>query len=518
MAMASLTPPLVDAYRHLHPHRRSFTYHGPGGSDGRTASRLDRIYVSPVLAPRVFRCLASPLTVSDHRPVVLHLLPIIPTHRGRGLRRTRMDFWEHGQLRQDWSEWLQDKAGSAPDDPQTLLAWWPTFKSELTSFTSSLNSTCRPQQAPSEEEQAARHALEEATASVEALGAPPQTIENVLEARRRFITASAADAGQLELQRRFSWIRDGERPSPVLTKLIRPPKASRQMAALRCISGGLVIDGRQMAHLMASAFAAFSVEPPPAPAAAAEVLSAVGKHASPIPHHMVEAAGAQEVTPEEVRHAARITQPGTSPGPDGIPPELWRRGGDVLYPLLAKVFSAIGQLGSTPEEMLDGVVVPIFKAGDAAQPGNYRPITLLNTDYRLLAKILNSRLTPALAQALGPEQTAFLPGRLIGDNIAFMQMLPEVLRSNAARGLPTSAALAFLDFRKAYDTVSRSFLFAAMSAMGAGPGLIRWTSALLSSTKAAAMVNGFVSPPVSWSAGVHQGCPLSPALYLSFAG
>ncbi len=75
------------------------------------------------------------------------------------------------------------------------------------------------------------------------------------------------------------------------------------------------------------------------------------------------------------------------------------------------------------------------------------------------------------------NETAFLPGRLIGDNIAFFQLLPELLRSNAQHGTqPTSAALAFLDFRKAYDIVLRPFLFAVMEATGAGPGLARWVT------------------------------------------
>jgi hypothetical protein len=161
-------------------------------------------------------------------------------------------------------------------------------------------------------------------------------------------------------------------------------------------------------------------------------------------------------------------------------------------------------MGDIPVGLLDGVVVPIYKAGDAAVPGNYRPITLLNSDYRLLTKILNARLAPVLARTLGPEQTAFLPGRLIGDGISFMRLLPEVLKANAARGLPSSL-------------FCRPFLRAAMGALGAGPGLIRWTSTLLSSTKAAANVNGHISQPVSWTAGVRQGCPFSPALYLFIA-
>ena len=514
---ASLPSVLIDAYRHRHPQRRSITYHGPAGADCRTASRLDRIYVSPELAPRVFRCLASPFTVSDHLPVLLHLLPISPVDRGRGMRRTRMDFWGDEWLQQDWLAWLRDKARDAPDDSQSLLAWWSGFKRDLSCFTRSLNQASRPQLEISEEELAAQRALREATDQVDSADAPAHAIGAVLEARRRFILASAADAGHQELLRRFSWLRSGERPSRILTQLIRPPKGSREMAALRCISGGLVTDGRRMACMMADAFAAFSIDPPPAPAASAEVLAAVRKHAPLIPESSARAVGAAEVTAEEVQKAARLTQPGTAPGPDGLPAELWRRGGEVLYPLLARVFSAVGQLGTIPEEMLEGVVSPIFKAGDAASPGNYRPITLLNTDYRLLAKVLNARLSPVLARTLGPEQSAFLPGRLIGDNVAFLQLLPEVLRANAGRGLPTSAVLAFLDFRKAYDTVSRSFLFAAMEAMGAGEGFIRWTSTLLSSTRAAAVVNGHVSPQVKWTAGVRQGCPLSPSLYLFVA-
>ena len=73
----------------------------------------------------------------------------------------------------------------------------------------------------------------------------------------------------------------------------------------------------------------------------------------------------------------------------------------------------------------------------------------------LLAKLLAACLGPVLAAAIGPEQTAFLPGRLIGDNITFLQLLPDCLRLNHTLypNLPSSAALIFLDFRKAYDTV-----------------------------------------------------------------
>ena len=83
-------------------------------------------------------------------------------------------------------------------------------------------------------------------------------------------------------------------------------------------------------------------------------------HAPLIPESSAREVGAAEVTAEEVQKAAHLTQPGTAPGPDDLPAEIWRRGGEMRYPLLARVFSRVGQLGTNPEEMLEGVVSPIF--------------------------------------------------------------------------------------------------------------------------------------------------------------
>ncbi|KAJ9526032.1 hypothetical protein QJQ45_009457 [Haematococcus lacustris] len=164
-----------------------------------------------------------------------------------------------------------------------------------------------------------------------------------------------------------------------------------------------------------------------------------------------------------------------------------------------------------------GAVCPISKSGNATSPANYRPITLLNTDYRVLARVLNARLVGVLADSIGPEQSAFLPKRLIGDNINFLQLLPAALRAQQGMpGLPSSAAVAFIDFAKAYDTISRPFLYAVIEAVGAG-AFLPWVKALLSDCRACVVVNGCKSPWAQWEAGVRQGCPLSPSLYLFVA-
>ncbi|KAG1674134.1 hypothetical protein FOA52_015765 [Chlamydomonas sp. UWO 241] len=229
-------------------------------------------------------------------------------------------------------------------------------------------------------------------------------------------------------------------------------------------------------------------------------------------------AGSPTTSTASVKRAAKMTQPGKATGPDGLPAELWSSFQLELAPMLASLYTAIGTTGQSSPGYLDGVIRCLPKPGDAADQANYRPITLLNTDYRLMGKVLAARLAPLLSCSIPPEQTAFLPGRLIGDNLAMLQLLPAWLRlCGEQHGLPATATLACLDFRKAYDTVSRPFLLAVMKAVGAGPGLIGWAKTVLLDTRAAAMVNGFTSASYRSHAGVRQGCPLAPVLYMFIA-
>ncbi|KAG1677376.1 hypothetical protein FOA52_010755 [Chlamydomonas sp. UWO 241] len=270
-----------------------------------------------------------------------------------------------------------------------------------------------------------------------------------------------------------------------------------------------------MADIMADAVAAVSRPPPPSPADREAVLGAVRMHSPRVPQAVADAAGAPVVTPAEVRAAATHSKPGTAPGPDGIPVDVWRKLGEPAFVLLAAVFTAVGATGETPPGFLDGVVASIYKAKDAADAANYRPLTMLGSDYRILAKVLATRWTPLLAAVVGPEQTAFLAGRRISDNICLTQMLPGLLAANAAEGVgPTGAALALLDFRKAYDTIDRGCLLAVMEAVGVGDGVLAWTRTILTHTYASAEVNGFIAEPRQYAAGVRQGCPAAPALFL----
>ncbi|KAG1671982.1 hypothetical protein FOA52_013355 [Chlamydomonas sp. UWO 241] len=508
-AMAALVEdsPLRDAFRLIHPMQRGYTF-----SAYNAQARFDRLYVSMALVPRVFGCDAGESGGSDHRVVAMHLSPLVPESRGPGRPRVRAHFWADRDLADGFRAWFGREAAGAPTHGHTeLMRWWQAFKPRLAREARRLDCDLgRRRDAVSVEVTRLRADLQRARAAVEAGRDGLAELAGLYALQRRLDVAVRRYAAAPP-----ACVRPGERVSGGMAAAFRKPAAARRVAALRDARGILVTDGRGMADIMADAVAAVSRPPPPSPADREAVLGAVRAHSPRVPQAVADAAGALVVTPAEVRAAATHSKPGTAPGPDGIPVDVWRKLGEPAFELLAAVFTAVGATGGTPPGFLDGVVASIYKAKNAADAANYRPLTMLGSDYRILAKVLATRWTPLLSAVVGPEQTAFLAGRRISDNICLTQMLPGLLAANAAEGVgPTGAALALLDFRKAYDTIDRGFLIAVMEAVGVGDGVLAWTRTILTHTYASAEVNGFISAPRKYAAGVRQGCPAAPALFL----
>jgi hypothetical protein len=240
------------------------------------------------------------------------------------------------------------------------------------------------------------------------------------------------------------------------------------------------------------------------------VLQAVGQHSQRLDAAAAAQLGATDVAAGEVIDAISRTAPGKSPGLDGVPGEFYRQYKEQLAPLLAALYSAIGTAQRVPPGFLDGVILPVLKpGGDVADPAAYRPIQLLSYDYRLLAKVLANRLLAVAGDIVHPAQSAFLQHRHIGDSIRLLQALPALLGAEQRM-----AIVVFTDFAKAYDTVDRSLLYDVATALGAGQGFVNWMRVLLTNTHTCATVNGFSSPFYRCEAGVRQGCPLAPLLYL----
>lgn len=163
-----------------------------------------------------------------------------------------------------------------------------------------------------------------------------------------------------------------------------------------------------------------------------------------------------------------------------------------------------------PETWRLSTIVPIFKAGDPTEPGNYRTIMVGHTLARLFASILEQRLS-RWAESEGIRaagQAGFRRGFSTLDHILTLRAIIEEGRASGRR-----IYCSFVDFRKAFDMVPRARLMRRLQEMGVPTQLIWGIMALYRSVTGQVYTTEGVSDLIHSSIGVKQGCPLSPTLF-----
>lgn len=224
----------------------------------------------------------------------------------------------------------------------------------------------------------------------------------------------------------------------------------------------------------------------------------------------VEAGGLEkEVTLKEVEVAIKSLKKGTCPGGDGLPAEFYQAFLPLVGPELVEVYQESLGRGKLPLSMRMGLVTLLHKKNSKEDLANWRPITLLTTDYKILAKVLTLRLKGVVGSVVHPDQTCGVPGRSGSLNLVLIR---DVISWAEQRQLPL--AILSLDQEKAFDRVSHSFLWSVLEKLGFGPGFRAWIRLLYSEVFSQIRVNGFYSEPVEQLGGVRQGCPLSPLCYI----
>ena len=109
---------------------------------------------------------------------------------------------------------------------------------------------------------------------------------------------------------------------------------------------------------------------------------------------------------------------------------------------------------------------------------NYRPITLLNCDYKILSKVINNRLYPLLTKLIRDDQNGFIKDRNVGDNIRLMFNVIDY-----ANDKDLSGAVLSVDLYKAFDSFQWPFIFVMLKRYGFGNLLIKWIKVLYKNPK-----------------------------------
>jgi hypothetical protein len=217
----------------------------------------------------------------------------------------------------------------------------------------------------------------------------------------------------------------------------------------------------------------------------------------------------RDLTLTDILDAIRALPKGKAPGHDGVPMEFFHEFADEVALTLLQAFTAMLREGATSVHINKGLITLIPKSGDRAKLSNWRPITLLGSIYKVLAKTFVGRIQATFPEIIRPNQTVFVEGRSILDNVFMAQ---EALAW--AEESDQDLVLLLLDFEKAFDRIKWGFLFKALAKLGFSATWVRWVGSLYQVTTSAIKVNGVTSPDFQLARSVRQGCPLAPYLFI----
>ncbi|OJT01831.1 Transposon TX1 uncharacterized 149 kDa protein [Trametes pubescens] len=232
---------------------------------------------------------------------------------------------------------------------------------------------------------------------------------------------------------------------------------------------------------------------------------------------------ARQLTKEDVGSAIGGAARNKAPGLDGLPSELWKeyqrwqvadgaRGTPTLDMIgaLTAVFNDIEMHGVLEgSTFTEGWICPIYKLKkDLREIVNYRPITLLNSDYKLMTRALATKLSGHAAAIIHPDQAGFVPGRRIFDHIQMNKLIIEYAEAEEING-----AIVALDQEKAYDRIDHTYLWEALKHANFPQSFINTVRSLYQGAESCVIINGARSTFFRIWRGVRQGDPMSCLLF-----
>ncbi len=515
---------LTDGWRENNPTMRAFTYlQTATGSQ----SRIDRIYVTPELMRKAEDWNHSgPGFPTDHRVVSVSLANYKAPGMGKGrwaLPQVLLGDGEFAKTMREMGMKLQNDMMSVTSrtEESNHQKLYQAFKVKLRDAARKRAKALIPK--IDRKIQALKTDIEDA------LGAEHPDEQSVAVLQDKLMRL---EVKRFERKRRAvatkDWLK-GETMSRYWTKLNAPQLPSTVIMEMRTRTEG---DGRRIYTSVSTEMAKTAMHHYDGLQADPEIHEcdherAIGVALEPLDAKLsTQKKGelAKRIKRLEVAEAVRESPLGKAPGLDGLPAEVWKtllrweeadgeaeREAFRISWVLKSVFNDIEKHGIDPETTFtDGWICPIYKLKkDQREVVNYRPITLLNADYKVMTRVLAMRLANVADDLVKPDQAAFIPGRQIFSNIKLSRMIIDYAEAEEVNG-----AIVALDQEKAYDMVNHDYIWAVLRKMNFPENFVRTAQQLYARAKSCVMVNGTQSDFYSIVRGVRQGDPMSCLLFI----
>lgn len=214
---------------------------------------------------------------------------------------------------------------------------------------------------------------------------------------------------------------------------------------------------------------------------------------------------------EEIWQSIKSSAPRKSPGEDGLPREFYAKTWNIIRREFTYVVNDIMRNPEANPKLMNGIIVLVKKKDAGNTIKSYRPITLLNVDYKIVSRILKQRMSPLLEKVLSSHQ------KCSNGKQNIFQATSKILdKISAAKHNRESKLLVSFDLDHAFDRVDRRFLFEVMERMNFNRRLIDFLRKTMGNSSSRILLNGKLSQSFQIGKSVRQGDPLSMLLFVIF--
>lgn len=490
---------LVDIWRLVNPREREYTFYS---HCHKSHSRIDFFLVSNSLIDSVVECEIGAIALSDHAAVELHVdLNTDKVKRGRWRLNTMwlQDVSFCNTLSEDLKSFFEINIGST----ETISSVWEASKAYVRGKIIAHTSKMKKENAKKEK------TLDKEIRKLEKELASHYTdklYRTICNMKYQLHDIYNRKAEYALFRLKINFYEGGEKNGRLLARQLRQQDNSNNIPMIKK-DNGVVTSSKEINQVFKCFYEnLYTSSCAPNPEEITTFFS--GIHLPSISNEQKDMLDTP-ITEEEIRAAISSMKTGKSPGMDGFPVEYYKKFIDILAPILHKVYMEAFERGSLPGTFNDALISLIPKKDrDTSDPSNFRPVSLLGVDCKILTKTLASRLEKILPDIIHGDQVGFIKKRSSVDNMRRLIHLIHMNRSN-----PVPVAAFSLDAEKAFDRVEWEFLRLTLSKFGLGPGFCNWVKILYSGPRAAVLTNGLISDFFCLSRGTRQGCALSPLLF-----
>ena len=218
----------------------------------------------------------------------------------------------------------------------------------------------------------------------------------------------------------------------------------------------------------------------------------------------------KEITMEELGFIIKKSKNNKSPGASGFSNEFYKIFWPNIKILLLNLLNYYRENGKLNTSQLSGIITCIPKGGKMRNNlKNWRPITLLNSIYKFYSSIIAERIKVLLPRLINPDQKGFVNNRFIGENT---RLTYDIINESNTKNI--DGLIILIDFEKAFDSISWSFISKTLRIFNFGEDTIKWIESLQKGANSTILQNGNFSDKLSLGRGCRQGDPVSPYLFV----